>query len=233
MIKAAQRRDPKEIMSSTFRGRGKDTAGSIFRPALERVDYVRNELGNKPVRFHFVFHEVLVPELVRAQGTLGDVFNLLYVATRVRWEVLYPSLIKPWLRNNRVPCELDGTREEQVERIAKIVRSLRLIELQTERHDMTESIVKAFDVEDRQTVMDLLDKRGQIKEAIARANDGKNYGALMEVLKSALKLNCDVMDLLVGRFHQLVSEDNDEVRNLLSRESGGKAPSAVPAAFSS
>src|SRR5262249_39299487 len=80
-------RDRPRVMTSTFRGRGA-VAGQIFRPQLERVDYI-NEV---PVRFYFAFHEVLAPELVRGPGPIGDVFNLLYIATRVRWEVLNPFL---------------------------------------------------------------------------------------------------------------------------------------------
>jgi len=110
--------EKEKIMSSTFRGRGQDTAGSIFRPALVRVDYVRSKRGISPYDFNLRFMKLLVSALVRARGKLGDVFNLLYVAGLVRWDILYPFLIQPWRDKKRIPSELEGTKEEQVELVA-------------------------------------------------------------------------------------------------------------------
>jgi hypothetical protein len=58
-----------------------------------------------PWRYHFVFHEVLVPELVRGPGRIGEVFSLLYNATRVRWEVLNPFVVNLSLAKDTPPTQ--------------------------------------------------------------------------------------------------------------------------------
>jgi len=223
MTEAVRQDCPKRIMSSTFRGRG-NTAGRIFRPVLDRVDYIEN----KPVRFHFVFHEVLVPELVRARGTLGDVFNLLYIATRVRWEVLYPFLIKPWLANDGLPAKWEMSKEEQDELVGSVIRSMRLIEFQIERHDMLESVFAAFDGTDRRVIAQMLQERQSITDAIEAAAQQNDLARLMEDLKHALDLNCRVMELLAGRFQQLVTEDTGRLREML-RETASEPPGVMRA----
>jgi hypothetical protein len=63
----------------------------------------------------------------------------------------------------------------------------------------------------------MLKERGDIKDAIALADKHKNYGDLMELLKRALKLNCEVMDALVRRFQELVRDEQAEIRDLLGQ----------------
>src|SRR4029450_11864288 len=75
------RDDYPRVMTSTLRGRGGSSAGLIFRPHLDHVQFVGEK---RPVRFHFVFHEVLTPELVRGPGQIGDVFSIRYIANRGR-----------------------------------------------------------------------------------------------------------------------------------------------------
>ena len=205
-------------MSSTFRGRG-DEAGQIFRLALDRVDYV----DDKPVRFQFAFHKVLVPELVRARGSLGDVFNLLYVAARVRWEVLYPFLIKPWLENHDgQPSKWEMSKEERDELIGKVLGSLRVIDIQIERHNMLEAVSSAFDgAADRVLIARMIEKRQSIKTAIESAGRQNDFEKLMCEMKLALDLNCRVMGLLAGKFHQLVSEDTIQMQKMLQPTSDG------------
>ena len=124
VIADVARQSSARVMTSTFRARGKDTAGQIFRPQLDRVDFMEDT----PVRYHFVFHEVLVPELVRGPEHIGEVFTLLYIATRVRWEVLNPFFVK--LARDTPPSRWELTQEERRDLVARVSRSLRIIEHQ-------------------------------------------------------------------------------------------------------
>lgn len=116
MIEVAQQSRPR-VMTSTFRGRGMDVAGQIFRPQLDQVDFV----DDKPVRYYFVFYEVLVPELVRGPDRIGDVFNLLYIVMRVRWEVLNPFLVNLSLAKAVSPAQLTQAETERHESIVASV----------------------------------------------------------------------------------------------------------------
>src|SRR5262249_44442383 len=104
MLDVLREREPR-VMTSTFRGRGPSVAGRIFRPHLDHVQFVDKA---RPVRFCFVFHEVLAPELVRGPGKIGDVFSILYIANRVRWEVLNPFLVKRFLADGASASALDA-----------------------------------------------------------------------------------------------------------------------------
>lgn len=217
MIGAAQQDSPR-IMSSTLRGRG-NKAGLIFRPALDHVDYI----VDKPVRFQFAFHEVLVPELVRTRGALGDIFNLLYVATRVRSEVLYPFLIKPWIENDGPPSKWEMSKEEREDLIGKVIGSLRVIDLQIERHNMLEAVSSAFDGDDRQLIARMMRERQSIKMAIETAGRQSDLEKLMCDLKQALDMNCRVIGLLAAKFQQLVSEETVDIKEMLQQHSGAPA----------
>ena len=164
------------VMTSTFRGRG-TTAGQIFKPQLNRVDFV----DDRPVRYHFVFYEVLVPELVRGPEQLGEVFNLLHIATRVRWEVFNPFLVNLSLAKHTPPSKLDLSPEAQHELIGRVSRSLRIIELEAERHQMLhEAAFGAFEGNERELVAQLFRERALIKAAIHAAADRDDFEQLME-----------------------------------------------------
>ena len=126
------RGDYPRVMTSTFRGRG-SVAGLIFRPHLDHVEFVDEK---RPVRVHFVFHEVLAPELVRGPGQIGDVFNILYTATRVRWEVLNPFLVKRFLAKGSSRFEI--SEDERNELIEQIANSIRVIDQEAERHGVAQ-----------------------------------------------------------------------------------------------
>jgi hypothetical protein len=153
VITDVARQNRPRVMTSTFRGRG-EVAGQIFRPQLDRVDFV----DDTPMRYHFVFHEVLVPELVRGPERIGEVFNLLYIATRVRWEVLNPFVVNLSLAKDTPPSRLDMSQEARHELIGRVSRSLRIIEYEAERHKMLEAAVSAFDDNDREIIDQLLKK---------------------------------------------------------------------------
>ena len=214
VIMDALRQDRPRIMSSTFRGRGY-MAGSIFRPVLDRIDYIESQ----PVRFSFVFHEVLVPELVRAKGTLGDVFNLLYIATRVKYEVLYPFLIKPWQNNHKLPSKWEMSKQEQRDLVRKVIGSLRVIDLQIERNDMINPVLSAFHGDDLQSMQQMLQERLRIMEWMERAAEQNDFEKVMETLKQALDLNCRVMEPLVGKFQELLTRDLADLQEMLHQTS--------------
>jgi len=210
IVEAARRRTPR-VMTSTFRGRGPGVAGQIFRPQLECVDFVESS----PVRYRFFFHEVLVPELVRGPERIGDVFNLIRIAARVRWEVLNPFLVKLSLENDAYHHSLKMSQSEQGEIIGRVIRSLRIIEQEVERHNMLDSVVNAFDGADRKLVVDLLRERERIHDAITTAAQREDFENFMGELMRALDLNCGATELLARRFLELVREDGERVEVML------------------
>jgi hypothetical protein len=212
------RQSKARVMTSTFRARGKDTAGQIYRPQLDRVDFV----GDTPVRYHFVFHEVLVPELVRGPEHIGEVFTLLYLATRVRWEVLHPFFVK--LARDTPPSRWELTQEERRDLVARVSRSLRIIEHQAERHKILEAAENAFADRDRERILRLIKQRKLIKNAIETAANREDFDQFFEGLRRALSLNCEVTELLANRFLQLSHEDRVRTEELLH-----SIPAAEPA----
>jgi len=211
MTEVARGEQPR-VMTSTFRGRGHDVAGRIFRPQLDRVEF-RDE---RPVRYHFVFYEVLVPELVRGPAHIGDVFNLLYIATRVRWEVLYPFLVKAVAAQGTPPARWEMRPEEQRALIARVSQSLRIIEHEAERHDMFGAAVEAFDaVGDRNLILELLRKRTWIRTAINAAAERNDFAQFMAELMQGLTGNGEAMEFLATRFLDLVRADREHVQRLL------------------
>jgi hypothetical protein len=212
VITDVARQNRPRVMTSTFRGRG-EVAGQIFRPQLDRVDFV----DDTPVRYHFVFHEVLVPELVRGPERIGEVFNLLYIATRVRWEVLNPFVVNLSLAKDTPPSRLDMSQEARHELIGRVSRSLRIIEYEAERHKMLEAAVSAFDDNDREIINQLLEKREWVKNAIEAAASREDFEQFMGELMRWLEFNCEAMELLANRFLQLVREDCGRVQQMLQR----------------
>ena len=217
------RGDYPRVMTSTFRGRG-SVAGLIFRPHLDHVEFVDEK---RPVRVHFVFHEVLAPELVRGPGQIGDVFNILYTATRVRWEVLNPFLVKRFLAKGSSRFEI--SEDERNELIEQIANSIRVIDQEAERHGVAQLAANAFEDEDRDKVEKMLAERESLREAILDAANRKDFAELMAKLACALDLNTAVLDLLAGKFQELVRKDRTEVQALLA-ETVMPAPPAEPRA---
>lgn len=203
---AIERGDAPDVMTSTFRGRGK-TSGRIFQPQLEKVDFSEDV----PIRFSFGFHEVLVPELVRGPGAIGDVFNLIHLAVRVRWEVLNPFLLN--LGTPRARREI--TTEDRNAVIAKVSGSLRAIDLEAARHNMLEAAAfDAFEGEDRHEVMAMLRGRESIKEAIAHAVQMNDFDELMRNLACALEPNAKATELLTEKFLELLRKDHERIAQL-------------------
>ena len=211
------RQDRPRVMTSTFRGRGQ-VAGQIFRPQLERVDYI-NDI---PVRFYFAFHEVLAPELVRGPGPIGDVFNLLYIATRVRWEVLNPFLDVS-STGGTLSSRLEMSEEAQRDVISRVRTSLRIIEAEAERHNMIEDGLNAFEDTDRALVLQLIQKRDWIRRAIEAAADRKNFLQLMAELTHGLTFNCEATEVLATKYLELVREDRQRVLRMLAQSSSNEA----------
>jgi hypothetical protein len=200
-----------EVMTSTFRGRG-DEAGKIFRPQLESVEYV----GEKPVKYQFFFHEVLVPELVRGSGPIGEVFNLLHIATRMRWEVLNPFLIK--LLGDTPPSQLEMSEEERKQIIDHVMRSIRIIDKEADRHNMLDpSIANAFESSDSKKIDSLLSERRRIRDVIADASNRNDFVQFMKVLIEELELNGEVTEALAKRFLELVQDDRREVKEQMEK----------------
>ena len=195
------------IMSSTFRGRG-EASGRIFRPHLDRVDRV----DDIPVRFYFVFPEVLVPELVRGPGEIGIVANLLHLASRVRWEVLDPFLLNRCLSTDALPS---GDIERR-KLIGGVERSLRVIEEEAERHNIVTDGIRLFEGEHANVILNMFAHREQIKTAIADAINKNDFESLIKELICALDFNTQAMQILAEKFLDLVSKDRGDAVGLLA-----------------
>jgi hypothetical protein len=107
--------------------------------------------------------------------------------------------------------------EARNELIARVLRSLRIIEQEAERHNMLDSGVNAFDDDDRELIVDLLRERERIHTAIVAAAQREDFEQFMGELMRALDLNCRAMDLLANRFLELVREDCGRVRLTMQR----------------
>ena len=211
------------IMSSTFRGRG-EASGRIFRPHLDRVDRV----GDVPVRFYFVFPEVLVPELVRGPGDIGIVANLLHIASRVRWEVLDPFLVNRCLSTDTLPSG-------DVERrrlIGGVERSLRVIDEEAERHNIVTDGIRLVEGEHANVILHMFEHRAQIKSAISDAINRNDFEKLITELTCSLDFNTQAMQILAEKFLDLVARDRKDAVRLLddyaSRRSKVKAAQSAP-----
>ena len=201
---------PPRAMTSTFRGRGANVAGKIYGPQLHHVTLVEEA----PVQYHFDFYEVLVPELVRGPGRIGKVFNLLHVASRVRWEVL-----NPYLKLQNREGELALSEQEKAEMIGKVIGSFRVIETEAERHNIFDpsNIDDVFEGEERALLYRMIEDRKAIKQRILCAREPKDFPALMTELELGLALNVKATVLLAERFLQLASGDKEDVERLVAK----------------
>jgi hypothetical protein len=197
------------VMTSTFRGRGHQVKGQIFHPQLHH-----SHSNNYCLYYHFDFYEVLVPELVRGPDLIGEVFFLLYIASRVRWEVLNPFFVKPFLRSQPEESPLDEN--EQYKLINEVSGRLRIIELEIDRHN-NENVIKArFKGAERDLLLKMLDERNNIRKRVTCAIECKNYSELMRDLGQGLELNIKATMLLTEQFLELVRSDQKEVESMLT-----------------
>ncbi len=195
------------VMTSTFRGRGGQTVGLIFQPLLYNVDYV----DENPVRFYFSFNQVLTPELVRGTGQIGDVFNALYTATRMRWEVIEPFYVK---RISQLPTRVD----EQRELIEHVINSFRVIDEYAERHKIIGDVYNVFETNDNENLNELvkfMKMRKTIKDELFKAAQKNNFGQFMNQLSKALSLNLRVTEILAEEYLTLVRKDHKKLRAFL------------------
>lgn len=199
VIVAGSRDEPVKIMTATFRGRGSDGYGHIFRPTLLKIE---KDQG-RPCRYHFCLQEVIVPELVRGKGAVGEIFNLLYIGTRLRWEV-----IEPYLKTEQ--CRLSP--EQEIDIIQQISVSLRLIELEIEKLNLLtlEEASSVFSIIEQEIVDKLLSKRNTIKEKLLQAIKTNNFKHLMEELRQARNLNIAVMEFATRKYYELIKNDYEQ-----------------------
>lgn len=206
------------VMTSTFRGRSRDVAGRIYSPQLHHVDLIEK----KPVRFQFEFYEVLVPELVRGKEDIGDVFDLLHVASRVRWEVFQPYYYK-YLELQMPPTEACPEDYKRDETVGKVSGSLRVIEEEAKRQNIFDKtkIARVFQgedrVKDRELLFSMIEEREGIRDKILNAKGPQDFPGLMSELERGLKLNVNATVLLAKRFLELAQEDRTKVESNLKK----------------
>ncbi|MFN8489862.1 MAG: CHAT domain-containing protein [Caldilineaceae bacterium] len=205
MIAGALDESPK-IMTSTFRGRGSAGRGHIFGPILLKVD----KTNGRPCRYHFCLQEMIVPELVRGKGPVGELFNLLHIGTRLRWEV-----IEPYLKAEK--CTLSPEQETDI--IQQVSISLRLIELEIEKFNMLalEAASSIFNDTEQETVNKLLSKRNVIKAELLQAIEASNFKGLIAELKQVRKLNIAFMEFVARKYYELMKDDYEQNLKTLDR----------------
>jgi hypothetical protein len=200
------------VMTSTFRGRGDKVKGQIFRPQLH---HVHSSLCF--YLFYFDIYEVLVPELVRGPDLIGEVFFLLYIVSRVRWEVLNPFFVKPILRGNQNVSILNEN--EKYRLINEVSGSLRAIESELDRNNKWDEafVIREFKGKDRDSLLRMLDERNDLRKKITDAIRRKNYSDLMGELEQGLELNIKATALLARKFAALAKKDQKELEGMLMR----------------
>lgn len=207
VIKATCKDKCPPVMTSTFRGRGGSSVSRIFEPHLYNVDYV----DDKPVRFYFSFHQVLTPELVRGTGQIGDIFNALYTATRMRWEILEPYYVK---NISQLPTNPD----EQKQLIGHVINSLRVIDEYSERHNVIDDVYNDFKSNGNENLGDLVQfikLRKTIKDNLVKAAQDNNFKQFIDQLSKALPLNLRVTEMLAEEYLKLVREDHKKLTSFL------------------
>lgn len=224
VIEDVARQNRPRVMTSTFRGRG-EAVGQIFNPRLLQVDFI----GDTPIRYHFAFGEVLVPELVRGPAQIGEVFNLLYLATRVRWEVLNPFLVNMVLSNDPASLRELQDADAQQALIERVVNSLRVIEAESERHQMLETAVEAFEHDDRTAVLRLLEQHRALSADLERAALFKDFARFLATLEEALVFNGKATEVLATRFLALAREDSIRVTQMIASARPPEPAMAAPA----
>ncbi len=195
------------IMTSTFRGRGGRSVSRIFEPHLYNVDYV----DDNPVRFYFSFHQALTPELVRGTGQIGDIFNALYTATRMRWEIIEPYYVK---RISQLPSNVD----EQKQLIGHVINSFRVIDEYSERHNIIDDVYNDFKTSGNANLGDLVQfikLRKAIKDNLIKAAQQDDFKQFVDQLAKVLPLNLSVTEMLAEEYLKLVREDHKKLTAFL------------------
>jgi hypothetical protein len=195
------------VMSSTFRGRGGQSLSRIFEPHLYNVDYVEEN----PVRFYFSFHQVLTPEVVRGIGQIGDIFNALYTATRMRWEIIEPYYVK---RFAQLPTNVD----EQKQLIGHVINSFRVIDEYSERHNVIDDVYNDFKNSGNENLNELVQfmkMRETIKDDLINSAQKNNFKQFVDQLSKALPLNLRVTEMLAEEYLKLVREDRKRLNDFI------------------
>ena len=198
------------VMSSTFRSLG-ESRGRIFQPQLTEVQKV----AGRPIRFEFAFYQVLSPELVRGPEDLGAIYSLLYLANRIRWEVLNPFLVNRYIRQGQYRSDHSLTSKKKYETIQQIRHSFECIEAEEVRHEIVDKGVKAFDHEERSKIQPLINERELIRSEIAAAIEDLDFERLMKWLARSLDLNSRIMQVLADKFRELTNNDRAKVEAIL------------------
>lgn len=207
VIKAVCNGKSPPVMTSTFRGRGGASVSRIFEPHLYNIDYV----NDNPVRFYFSFHQALTPELIRGSGQIVDIFNALYTATRMRWEIIHPFYI------NKV-SHLPTDAEEQKRLINHVINSFRVIDEFSERYNIIGDAYNSFKNSGNENLLELVQlikMRKTIKDNLIKAAKKNNFKQFIDQLSKALPLNLRATEMLAEEYLKLIREDHNSLKEIL------------------
>ena len=142
--------------------------------------------------------------------------STLYITSRVRWEVLNPFFIKPFLRDHKGIATLNE--DEKYKLINEVSGSLRVIELELDRHNKwdEEFVMREFEGEECDSLLQMLDERNNLRKKVTDAIERKNYSDLMVELEHGVKLNIKATVSLARKFMELAEKNQKEVESMLT-----------------
>lgn len=174
-------------ISSTFRAA---TGGQIYRPVLLNVEIK----GDQPLVFSVGLVPEYAPETDFIAHESGNIFHLIRIANRFRWEILEPFM----RRASRLRD--DETRQTFCKQLKE---SILLIEAESERAGYLEqdNVIRAFDEpEDLELIERLYEQWYRDREELMQAVDNIDIERIVGKLETLKQANVEFMEISTRRY---------------------------------
>ena len=181
-----------EVMTSTFR---RINSGTIYAPLIFRVDKVNGRVR----RAYVALFPVLRPELVRGPDIIGDVFMLVHIANRFRYE-----LVEPYLKSLKYSPDLDMRKETR-----KVRESMSVILEEADRHQMLDvgNVDRFFPEEtDREAIRGMNEEWEALLMRFHELPAEPRREELVGLLEPLRGLNTRFLKIATRRYQELVCE---------------------------
>lgn len=201
MVRAIGKNIREIEITNTFRAAD---GGRIFRPVLYQVDF----LDDVPQCFHVLFTEQSTPGNVAGRGPLANVFQMLRIGHRFRWEVLksYMGDMEKLAANFGAEVACRRLREA-MEVVEDETARLRLL-------DETVLTAPFDDPEHKVGLTRLLERwRNEIRDALFRALKDENIAAVEKHLITLRHANAEFLAICGERYAQLAQQELEEEKN--------------------
>jgi hypothetical protein len=182
-------------VDSTFRA---FEGGLLYRPTISLVD----DYHGKAIRFHVLFTSEVKPGQISGKGRLADVFRMIHVGYRFRYEVIYPfrnklSQLAEQEVISKIVCRLD----EAIDLIVAEADELGLLTI--------EGLTEPFaDQETKDRLGGMLKEWGElIAPNLKKAVAGEDIPALEASLGRLQEANSEFIAICGQRFSELSKED--------------------------